>query len=447
MLNRRQFLSLAAGAPAVAAAWPLALGGQSVPAVQPHRLRSRLERLSTFGRPAGGTFADGVSRVAYSQADVAGRAWLMDEMRGVGLDPRIDPAGNIFARRGGTNPERRPILFGSHIDTVPQGGNFDGALGSLAALEVMQVCEEAQVRTRHPLEMVVWAHEEGVAFTRPLAGSRIAAGEILPGDLDQTWNGMTRAEAILRIGGAPDRIEEAVRKRGAHHCYIELHIEQGGTLEAGGVQIGIVTGIVASRRYEVVVHGTANHSGTTPMDHRRDALVAAAQIVLAVRAVGTGRPGKQVATVGRLDVLPNSPSAVPGQVTLIVDLRDLSADVLELMADEVRQRIAVIARETGTTVEMQRIAEYAAADATPTVQQAIADSADEAGLTAVQMPSGAGHDAAMMARLGPMGMIFVPSVDGISHSPQEFTSWDDCGRGAQVLLGAVVGADARDSMA
>jgi N-carbamoyl-L-amino-acid hydrolase len=448
MLNRRQFLSVAAGAAAAAGAVAprSAAGRQSVPAVQAARLRRRLEQLSTFGRPAGGTFADGVSRVAYSDADIAGRAWLMDEMRGIGLVPRIDPAGNIFALRDGTDPQRRPILFGSHIDTVPNGGNFDGPLGSVAALEVMHACEAAGVPTRHPLEMVVWAHEEGFAFTRGLAGSRIVAGDLAPGDMDQAWNGLTRAEAIRRIGGVPDRIEEAVRQRDAHHCYLELHIEQGGTLEAAGVQIGIVTGIVASHRYEVLVHGVANHSGTTPMDQRRDALVAASQIVLAVRAVGTSRPGRQVATVGRLDVVPNSPNAVPGQVTLIIDLRDLSADLLELMADEIRERAAGIAQESGTTVEMRRVTEYAAAEATPAVQQVIADAADDAGLTAVRMPSGAGHDAGMMARLGPMGMILVPSVDGVSHSPRELTSWEDCGRGAEVLLGAVLRADARDSM-
>ena len=446
MFNRREFLSVAAAAGAVSAAPRWAVGGQSVPAVSPARLRRRLERLSTFGRPAGGTFADGVSRVAYSEADIAGRAWLMDEMRGIDLVPRIDPAGNIFALRSGTDPERRPILFGSHIDTVPQGGNFDGPVGSMAALEVMHAFEAAGVRTRHPLEMVVWAHEEGFAFTRGLAGSRIVAGDLVPGDMDQIWNGLTRAEAIRRIGGAPDRIEEAVRQPGGHHCYLELHIEQGGTLEASGVQIGIVTGIVASHRYEVVVHGVANHSGTTPMDQRRDALVAASQIVLAVRAVGTARPGRQVATVGRLDVVPNSPNAVPGQVTLIVDLRDLSADLLEVMAEEIRQRAAEITQETGTTVEMRRVTEYAAAEASNTVQQVIADAADAAGLTAVRMPSGAGHDAGMMARLVPMGMILVPSVDGVSHSPRELTSWEDCGHGAEVLLGAVQGADALDSM-
>jgi N-carbamoyl-L-amino-acid hydrolase len=265
--------------------------------------------------------------------------------------------------------------------------------------------------------------------------------------MEQTWSGMTRAEAIRRIGGAPDRIEQAVRRPGAHHCYLELHIEQGGTLEAKGVPIGVVTGIVASHRYEVVVHGTANHSGTTPMDQRKDALVAASQIVLAVREAGARRAGRQVATVGRLDVSPNSPTVVPGQVSLVVDLRDLSSQVLEEMWGEVRRRIDAVAQENGVRVEARRVSEYAPADAGTAVQDAIARAADEAGLATVRMPSGAGHDAGMMARLGPMGMVFVPSVAGVSHSPKELTSWDDCARGAQVLLGAVLAADARDAMA
>lgn len=454
MVDRRRFLSISAAAGAAAFAWPPALSGAASKSrrsgdlgIQPERLRARIERMSRFGRPEGGTFADGVHRVAYSDADVAARRWLLDEMRGARLEPRIDPAGNIFARWGGTDSSLEPILFGSHIDTVPHGGNFDGPLGSLAALEVIQACQESGTRTRHPLEMVVWAHEEGAAFTRALAGSRIVAGDVQPEDMEQMWNGMTRAEAIRRIGGDPDRIGEAVWQPGTRHCFIELHIEQGGTLEARGVPIGVVTGIVASHRYEVVVQGRANHSGTTPMDQRQDALVAASRMVLAVREVGVSRDGLQVATVGRLDVVPNSPNAVPGQVTFVIDLRDLSDRVVEGMGNEIRQQIEAIATESGTTIRMRRVSEYGSAAASVPVQDAIAQAAEEAGLPAVRMPSGAGHDAGMLARLVPMGMIFVPSVNGISHSPDEFTSWEDCGHGARVLLGAVLAADARDTMA
>jgi beta-ureidopropionase / N-carbamoyl-L-amino-acid hydrolase len=441
-MTRRQFLALSAAV----AAWTPAGARQPRLAVQPERLRARLEQLSTFGRPSGGTFADGVSRVAYSDADVAARAWLIDEMRGAGLEPRIDPAGNIFARWGGTDPADPPIVFGSHIDTVPNGGNFDGTLGTLAALEVIEACQAGGRSTRHPLEMAVWAHEEGVAFTQGLSGSRIVAGDLPAGVLERTWNGMTRAEAIAKIGGAPDRLSDAVRAPGSHHCYLELHIEQGGTLEARSVPIGVVTGIVAIHRHEVRVRGMANHAGTTPMDERRDALVAAARAVLVVRAVGTARRGAQVATVGRLDVVPNAPNVIPGEVSFTVELRDLSEDLLTLMADEIRERLDAIAAETGTTMAMAQVSRNAPAVAAPRVQEAIIQSAGDEGLAALRLPSGAGHDAQMMARLGPMGMIFVPSIGGISHAPDERTSWDDCARGAQVLLGAVLAADARDTM-
>jgi len=466
VLDRRRFVTLSAGASAGALLWPQTLPGlgvsspasthASAPASTPaqralarvdgQRLRARLERLSEFGRPEGGTFANGVSRVAYSDADVAARNWLMDEMRRAGLVPRIDPAGNIFGRWGGTDPDLPPILFGSHIDTVPQGGNFDGPLGSLAALEAIETCQAAGIQTRHPLEMVVFAHEEGAAFTRGLAGSRIAAGDVTPADLAQRWNDMTRAEAIRRIGGDPDRIEEAILQPGSFHGYLELHIEQGGTLESAGIAIGVVTGIVGSHRYEVVLRGRANHSGTTPMDQRQDALVAASRVVLAVEEVGLSRPGRQVATVGRMEVLPNSPNAIPGQVTFTIDFRDLSDATLEAMERDIRGRIDAILVDTGITAQMRRVSEYAPAAAAEAWQDAVEEAARAEGLASVRMPSGAGHDAGMMALVGPMGMIFVPSAGGISHSPEEWTSWEDCARGAQVLLGAILEADRRDSL-
>ena len=274
--------------------------------VDAQRLRRRLEQLATYGRPAEGTFDSGVSRVAYSDADVAARAWLLDEMRGAGLRPRIDPAGNIFARWGAEG-DRPPILFGSHIDSVPSGGNFDGDLGSLAALEVIQACQAAGITPRRPLEMVVWAHEESTAFGRGTAASRIVAGDLKAGDLDQVWNGLRRADAIRKIGGDPARIENAVRPKGAWHSYLELHIEQGGTLDRASVPIGIVEGIVAIHRYDVEIVGFANHAGTTPMGERQDALVAASTLVLAVREMVTARQGRQVGTVGRLDVAAQLP--------------------------------------------------------------------------------------------------------------------------------------------
>lgn len=450
MISRRAFLELAASAALIradnAGAAPRSVLRRQTPRpVDAARLRRRLERLSTFGRPAGGTFAAGVSRVAYSDADIAARAWFTAEMRAAGLTPRVDPAGNIFARWGG-DPSRPPILFGSHIDSVPSGGNFDGDLGSLSALEAMQACQAAGITTRHPLEMVVWAHEESTAFGKGTAASRIVSGDLKAGDLDQTWNGTRRAEAIKRIGGDPVRIEEAVRPKGAWHSYLELHIEQGGTLERARVPIGVVEGIVAINRYDVVVEGFANHAGTTPMGERQDALVAASMIVLAVREIVAGKKGRHVGTVGRLDVEPNSPNVVPGRVALSVEFRDLSETTLRELGDAARARVAAIARDTNTRITVNLASTNPVALANSGVQAAIGRAADRAGLQAQRLPSGAGHDAQMIAALCPMGMIFVPSAGGISHSPRELTSWDDCARGAGVLLGAILDLDQRDTV-
>ncbi len=436
-MTRRAFVASLAAA---AALRPMLVQGRA-PRVDGAALRRRLEELSVFGRPDGGTFASGVSRVAYSDADVQGREYVMKLMGGAGLQPRIDPAGNIFARRAGGDPQQRPILFGSHIDSVPSGGNFDGDLGSLSALGVVEACDAAGVRTRHPLEIVVWAHEEGVAFGRGLAGSRIVAGDIKPADLEQTWNGIRRADGIRKIGGDPDRIMDARVSKGAYHAYLELHIEQGGNLDRSGTPLGVVEGIVAIDRYDAVVTGFANHAGTTPMGERQDALLAASQLALAVRDVVTSEPGRQVGTVGHLEIAPNAPNVVPGTAKMTIELRDLSSQKLVQLAEAIQARARDIAASTRTQIDIRRVSENPSALASSDVQSAIVRAAESLKLESVRMPSGAGHDAQMMAQLMPMGMIFVPSVAGVSHSPKELTRWEDCTRGADTLLQTILETD------
>ena len=367
--SRRAFLTSLG----TAAVGPAILGrrafAQNLPArVDAAALRQRIEALSAFGRPAGGMFADGVSRVAYSDADVAGRRYVVGLMQSAGLEPRIDPAGNIFGRRAGTDAGLPPILFGSHIDSVPNGGNFDGDLGSLAALGVLEAVTAAGIRTRHPLEMVVWAAEEGVAFTLGLAGSRIVAGD-LKADMNQVWNGMTRADAIRKIGGDPARLTQAVRPRGAHHCYLELHIEQGGTLEREKIPVGVVEGIVAIDRYEATVTGFANHAGTTAMADRQDALLAAAQLTIAVRDIVTSEPGRQVGTVGRLEVSPNAPNVIPGVVRLTIELRDLSTEKLKRLFELIRARARAIETQTRTSIAIASSSSNMPANAAVEVQR------------------------------------------------------------------------------
>lgn len=437
-IPRRAFLASLAS---LGIAVPRALFAQNTLAVDGAELRRRIEALSLFGRPSGGSFADGVSRVAYSDADVAGREYVMGLMRAAGLTPVIDPAGNIFGRRDGADPTLKPVLFGSHIDSVPSGGNFDGDLGTLAAIGAIDVLNRAGVRTQHPLEVVVWAAEEGVAFNRGLSASRIVAGDVAPSDMDQVWNGMRRGDAIRKIGGNPERIMDARREKGAWHGYFELHIEQGGSLERSTSDIGVVQGIVAIDRLEARITGVANHAGTTPMADRHDAVIAFSHLALAVREIVTSRPGRHVGTIGKVDVSPNAPNVVPGEVRAVIELRDLSVDTLQRIAAEIRKRASAIAADTGTTIAISPISSNPPAMADSTMQDVIERAAHALKLSSVRMPSGAGHDAQMMAQLTAMGMIFVPSIGGVSHSPKEFTRWQDCAHGANVLLNAVLALD------
>jgi N-carbamoyl-L-amino-acid hydrolase len=337
------------------------------------------------------------------------------------------------------------ILFGSHIDSVPKGGNFDGDVGSLGALEVMLALRDAKALTRHPLEMVVWSNEEGVHYGKGVFGSRMAARGPDPGELEaRDDEGVPLSEWLRRYGADPARIAEARLDPRRVAAYVELHIEQGGVLHRGGVQIGVVEGIVGIDRYHVELEGFANHAGTTPMAERRDALVAAARLILAVREEVMARPGRQVGNVGYVNVLPGAPNVVPGSVRLPVELRDLKREVMDDMAARVRARAEAIGKETGVAFKMERYASDEPALTDPRLQDLIETTARGAGYSTLRLPSGAGHDAQSLGRAGiPIGMIFVPSRDGISHSPREWTDWDDAARGAEVLYRVVLALDQR----
>jgi beta-ureidopropionase / N-carbamoyl-L-amino-acid hydrolase len=400
------------------------------------RLQQSLEGLSIYGRPAGGTFADGVSRVAYSGADVAGRKYAMDLMRAAGLEPRIDAGGNIFGTRDGSDRSLKPILFGSHIDSVPSGGNFDGDLGSMSAIEVVRTLKERNFTTRHPLQVVIWSNEESGTV-----GSRAAIGDVQPADLERLNYGIRIGDGMRKIGGDPERLPEARMMPGSFHCYLELHIEQGGNLDKMGIPIGVVEGIVSIDEYDVEIRGFANHAGTTPMPERRNALLAAAKLIEAVQEVVTREPGRQVGNVGHLDVSPNARNVVPGLVKHSVELRDLSAEKIARLGEDIQKRAQQIAQETNTEISMKKIEHDPPATAAPEIQTQIDSAAAALGFKTMRLPSGAGHDAQVMAKLGPMGMIFIPSVGGISHSPRELSHWQDCANGANVLLQTILRMD------
>ena len=436
-MNRRQFTGTAAGA-FLGAALPLPAWLQRsapAPSINGPRLNANIQALAKFGaNPQGG-----VSRVAYSDADRAGREYVMGLMRAAGLDPTIDFAGNIIGRRAGSVPGLKPIVFGSHVDSVPEGGNYDGPVGSLAAIEVAQSFAEQNVRTRHPLEVAIWANEEGGLY-----GSRAVSGQLTAPELNnRAWSGKTIAEGMRFLGGNPDRVTEVRRGKGDIAAYLELHIEQGGTLEADRVDIGIVEGIVGIRQWEVTITGFSNHAGTTPMDRRQDAMLSAARFVEMVNRVVRTEPGRQVGTVGRIQAFPGAPNVIPGRVVCSLELRDLDDAKVERLYTVIEGEARKIGEANGTTFAYRSLHENVAAPSDPAIRAVIAEAARALKLSARPMPSGAGHDAQAMAQLGPMGMIFIPSIGGISHSPKEYSTPVDIVRGAEMLMHTLLLVDTR----
>lgn len=405
------------------------------------RLRANLEELGRIGRDAAG----GITRLAWTKPDIEARRFVGEKlMPAAGLSVRVDPVGNVYGRREGAGGSLPAILFGSHIDSVPNGGMFDGDLGTLAAIEVMHSLQDANLRTRHPLECVAWTNEEGARYGHALFGSRAAVGEVDSQELElKDENGIILRDAVRGAGGDVSRIAESRRKSGEIAAYLELHIEQGGVLEKNGFPIGVVEGIVAIRHYQVAIRGIANHAGTTPMAERRDALIAAARIVLAVQEETVRLPGRQVGTVGKLTVSPNAINVVPGSVELYIELRDLALQKIDEIFQRIQARAREIEAQTGTRIEIVPTSMDQPAVTAQWIRETIASEAAKLGLKTLSLPSGAGHDAQIMAKIAPMGMIFVPSVGGISHSPKELTRWEDVASGCEVLYRTILAMDSR----
>lgn len=401
--------------------------------VDDRRLQHRLAALAQIGRDPRG----GVSRLAYSDADREARARVTAWMREAGLEPGVDAAGNIIGRRAGSDASLAPLVFGSHVDSVPNGGDFDGPLGTLAAIEVAHSLADHAVTTRHPLEVVVWSNEEGGLY-----GSRAVGGQLPEAELaNPSASGKVVADGIRFIGGDPARLAEARREAGSIAAYLEVHIEQGRVLESAGIDIGVVLGIVAIHQWDVTITGVTNHSGTTPMARRQDALLAGARFVEAVHRVVTSEPGMQVGTVGRLEATPGAPNAIAGRVDCSLELRDLDTGVIERLFARIEEEARRIGTATGTTFAFSGRIATTPAPSDPRVRAAITTAAQALGCSALELPSGAGHDAQSMAPLGPIGMIFIPSVGGVSHSPEEYSTPDAVRQGADVLLHAVLELD------
>ncbi len=413
----------------------LTLSRQSAPSlsINADRLNRHLAELAEIGKLPNG----GVCRLAFSDADVQARSLIKTWMQEAGMTVRGDAAGNIIGTYAGTESGMAALATGSHIDTVPVGGRYDGCLGVLAGIEVARVFQETQFRLRHPFEVIVFSDEENSVI-----GCKAIAGNA-PTDPERyrRKDGTSIQDCLAKVGGDWDALATAKRDRHDIDAFIELHVEQGGVLEALDKQIGVVTGIVGQYRFMVQIIGRPNHAGTTPMNMRKDALVAASQLVLAINRLGTTTKGDQVATVGHLTVAPNATNVVPARVDLSIDLRDLSEDNLRFLIDQIEQECQAIAADTGTEITIEQKLHVLPTPAKAELMEAIAKVCEDLELSYGYLPSRAGHDAQEMGRFTDMGMIFVPSREGLSHSQDEYTSPEQCAQGANVLLHTLLAID------
>ncbi|MDR3004624.1 MAG: Zn-dependent hydrolase [Acidovorax sp.] len=387
------------------------------------------------------------TRRAFSPLFAQSRQWLREQFEAAGLSVSLDAGGNLIGRREGRNPEARPLVTGSHCDTVNSGGRFDGIIGVLAGIEIARSMQEHGVVLEHPFEVVDFLSEEPSDYGVSCVGSRAMAGLLSPSMLqERNPEGETLAQGIARVGGRPEALGQALRAPGSTAAFVELHIEQGPVLEAQGLPIGTVTNIVGICRHRVTVTGRPDHAGTTPMDIRRDALVGAAQIISAVdrkARAHMGGPAYVVATIGHLLVSPNASNAVPGQVEMMLEVRSDQQQVLDSFSEPLLAEMATQLDAMGLGLHYSRVSEAAPTDCDPAVMQAIDDAAQALGYASRRMPSGAGHDAVYMAKSGPIGMVFTPCLNGRSHCPEEWMSSEQLLDGARVLYQTLLLLDQR----
>lgn len=402
-------------------------------AVNGERLKESINRLAKIGKQADSS----ICRLAFTPEDLQARYLVQQWMVEAGMSVRTDAAGNMIGTYAGK--VKAPALStGSHIDTVPSGGCFDGVLGVLAGIEVVRTLRENNLQLNHPIQVIVFSDEEST-----MIGCQAIAGTVLQQSPEryQPKVGFSIQSCLEKVGGNWDELATAKCDRSDIAAFVELHVEQGAVLESNSKDIGVVLGVVGMRRKLITITGQANHAGTTPMSMRQDALVAAASVVLAVRNIALRMPSQPVATVGYLDVSPNAVNIVPGKVELSVDMRDLSHACLDEMVEQLSQELQAIAVDTNTQITLapQLCVEPTLAD--QKVQTTIESVCEQLGLSYCQLPSRAGHDALEMGRITDMGMIFVPSQAGVSHSESEYTSPQQCTQGVNVLLQTLVKLD------
>ena len=400
--------------------------------VEGGRLRRSLEEMSAIGATPGG----GLHRLALSDEDRRARDLLVGWLEELELEISVDAMGNIFGRRPGRKDGLAPVMSGSHLDSQPKGGRFDGSLGVLGMLEVMRTLRDRGVETERPLVLVDWTNEEGSRFSPPMVGSGVWSGAL---DLQRVRersdiDGRRLGDELERIGYRG----ELPSQKSPVHAYYELHIEQGPRLERECKTIGAPEGIVCLHWYDVYVKGEANQVGPTPMQGRHDALCAAAEMILAVNVLPEKMGGDMVATVGEIHNRPNSRNVIPDAVHFTVDIRSWEDDLVLRAWEVLEGELLAVAKRRGCPIEIEKTwrVEHSAFD--PTLVQRVLESAEKLGYPALRMLSGAGHDASYLSQVGPTAMIFVPSIGGRSHVEVEDTTWEDCEAGANVLLHCVL---------
>ncbi len=402
------------------------------PAIDPDRLWQSLMHMATVGpTPEGGS-----CRLALTPEDTAARALLLDWCRPLGLRHEQDAIGNMFLRRPGADPHAPAVAFGSHLDTVPTGGRFDGIAGVLAGMEILRVLEQAGIRTKAPLELVNWMNEEGSRFPPAMMGSRVAAGALpLASALAVTDDaGVSVAQALAGSGQAGP-LAPAPRDWSA---WLELHIEQGPVMEAAGAEIGIVTGAMQARYFQLTVIGEPSHVGPTEMNRRHDSLAAAADVILAVERIALAAEPSGRASATWIENTPNARGNVPHRTRLHCDVRHDDAERANAMEAELRRLITEIATRRGVRIDVDPYATFGPILFDANLGALLRRKAEDRQLSTRDMTAAAGHDSVLMAPLVPSAMLFVPSVDGITHNPKEYSTKEQVSRGAQVLLDAVL---------
>ena len=412
----------------------------NAPTIDKRRLMRDLNAIGRIGIGDHGS----VTRLVFSIKELRSRQVLIHLMRQAGLKIQIDAIGNIFGRLDGADPKAPALLAGSHLDTVIHGGKYDGPVGVIGALEAVRTIRENKIPLRAPLEVVCFIGEESSRFGFSTLGSSLVAGEVQPKDLTNAVDaqGTKLADVLSSLGISPRNLFRLARDPKSMKAYLELHIEQGPILEAKAKRIGLVTSIAAPSRFKVIFAGRADHSGTTPMEMRKDALVAAAQLIEYVekicRKFSSMEKGRVVGTVGAMKIEPGVINAVPGRAELSIDIRSTSAPAKDKVARLVKQRGAAIARDRAIAIEVLNIRAEDPVPLDKRLLRVTRQLCDEKAIDYEIMPSGAGHDAMQMAKITPAGMIFIPSRRGISHNPLEWTDPDDIALGAQLLMETMI---------